>query len=173
MGECSLSTQDLPYGISWGSILSPILLNVYTRVLCRIILRSGARCYQYVDDIHLSLSHLTWTPQWLSFPSARLQSGIAFRWITGSWIQTRQKWWEGEEGVGSGTPIIEEVQLPFLLRFSLGIFLDPLLHLDLQVARDSFHQLHLVRRLPFKFGFLSDIIIHAFITSRLNYCNTL
>lgn len=77
-----------------------------------------------------------------------------------------------------GKPILEQVQPPLDTQVcSLGMFLDPLLHLDLQVVlivRSAFHQHHLLRRLQ---PFLSDsdlaTIIHSFITLRLDYCNAL
>lgn len=51
----------------------------------------------------------------------------------------------------NGIPIIEGVQPPLVsLVRSLGVPLGPLLHLALQVvavARNDFHQLHLMRRL--------------------------
>lgn len=74
---------------------------------------------------------------------------------------------------GTGTPTIDEVK-PLLVTqvHSLGVSLDPLLHLDLQVARSTFHQFYLVRRLQ---HFLSDsdlfIIIQTFITLRTDYCS--
>lgn len=47
-----------------------------------------------------------------------------------------------------GTLIIDRVLLPFDTQVhSFGMLLDPLMHLDIQVARNAFHQLHLVRRL--------------------------
>lgn len=80
--------------------------------------------------------------------------------------------------VGTERSVIDGVLPPLISQvFSLGALLDTVLHLDIQVAavaRSTFHQLHLLRRLqPFLLDSNPATITQTCITSRLDYCNVL
>ncbi|XP_061451815.1 uncharacterized protein LOC133369973 [Rhineura floridana] len=75
-------------------------------------------------------------------------------------------------------PVLDEVTLPLKEQVrSLGVLLDPSLSLEAQVAsvaRSAFYQLRLVAQLrPYLDREHLTSVIHALVTSRLDYCNAL
>ncbi|XP_053138881.1 uncharacterized protein LOC128339283, partial [Hemicordylus capensis] len=53
IGDCCSSKSELRYGVPQGSILSPMLFNIYMKPLGEIIRGFGAGCYQYADDTQI------------------------------------------------------------------------------------------------------------------------
>ncbi|XP_061470050.1 uncharacterized protein LOC133379228 [Rhineura floridana] len=75
-------------------------------------------------------------------------------------------------------PVLDGVTLPLKEQVrSLGVLLDPLLSLEAQVAsvaQNAFYQLRLVAQLrPYLSKEHLASVIHAMVTSRLDYCNAL
>ena len=57
LGEVLLTTWTLYSRVPRGLIISPMLFNIYVKPLGEVIQRFEVPCYQYADDIHLSLIH--------------------------------------------------------------------------------------------------------------------
>ena len=56
LGESVSAPWSLNSGVPQGLIISPILFNIYMRLLRGIIRGCGASCHQYADDTQLYIS---------------------------------------------------------------------------------------------------------------------
>ncbi|XP_061474960.1 small ribosomal subunit protein uS7 isoform X1 [Rhineura floridana] len=72
-------------------------------------------------------------------------------------------------------PVLDGVTLPLKEQVrSLGVLFDPSLSLEAQVARNAFYHLQLVAQLrPYLDSDDLASVVHALVTSRLDYCNAL
>ena len=61
LGEQESAPWSLNCGVPKGSIISPMLFNIYMRLLGEVIRGCGASCHQYADDTQLYISFLPTT----------------------------------------------------------------------------------------------------------------
>ncbi|XP_058048302.1 uncharacterized protein LOC131202851 [Ahaetulla prasina] len=165
-----------------GSVLSPLLFNIYMKPLGEIIHGFGVRCHLYTDETQLYIS----TPNhpseavevmsrcleavWVWMGKNRLQLNPAkteWLWMPASrYNQLRPSLTVG----GKSLAPTEKVR-------NLGVLLDAWLSLEehmTAVARGAFYLVRLIRQLrPFLDRDSLCTVTHALVTSRLDYCNAL
>ncbi|KAF7243701.1 Pleckstrin-likey domain-containing family M member 3 [Varanus komodoensis] len=165
--------------IDHGPILSPMLFNIYMKTLGEVIRRFGLRCHQYADDTQLYHSTpceavtvlnqcLAEVMGWMRANKLNLSSDKMEVLLVG---RLRFQ-------VSDFDLVLHRVALPLKDRVhSLGVLLDPELSVEFQVAvvaRSMFVQLWLIHQLhPYLDKHCLAMVIHALVTSWLDYCNAL
>uniref|UniRef100_R4GD80 Reverse transcriptase domain-containing protein n=1 Tax=Anolis carolinensis TaxID=28377 RepID=R4GD80_ANOCA len=180
LGDSCSSPQPLSCGVSQGSVLSPMLFNIYMKPLGEIIQSCGMRCHLYADDVQLCHS----------FPPATKEAVQVLNWCLATvsdWMRENRLKLNpektevllisrrAEQGMGL-QPVLDGVALPLKTQVpSLGVLLDSSLSLEPQVsvvARGAFVQLRRMCQLcPFLGRSDLAMVVHALVTSRLDYCN--
>ncbi|XP_061490034.1 tRNA-splicing endonuclease subunit Sen15 isoform X1 [Rhineura floridana] len=181
LGDEVSDPWPLNCGVPQGSILSPMLFNIYVKPLGEIIRRFGLRCHQYADDTQLYLSFKSSLERAVETMSKCLESVSG--WMGRNRLKLNPDKTEvllvGDKGgLGDVDLVFDGVKLPLQDQVrSLGVVLDSRLSMEAQisaVSRATWYQLHLIRRLqPYLPVQQLPLVVHALVTSRLDYCNAL
>uniref|UniRef100_A0A8C2GMW7 Reverse transcriptase domain-containing protein n=1 Tax=Cyprinus carpio TaxID=7962 RepID=A0A8C2GMW7_CYPCA len=176
----SSSDKQLSSGVPLGSILGTVLFNLYMLPLGSILSRYGVSFYLYADDtqINLPIMHddkLAFRPILDCLDELKL-------WLASKFLSLN----ESKTEIilfGSNDHSIHDVDLDTPLPYSttsvrnLGVLLDNSLKFDKQicaVVRSCFCYLRVLAKVkPFLSGKNLETVMHAFVTSRLDYCNSL
>uniref|UniRef100_A0A803SXZ5 Reverse transcriptase domain-containing protein n=1 Tax=Anolis carolinensis TaxID=28377 RepID=A0A803SXZ5_ANOCA len=182
LGDACSAPQPLTCGVPQGSILSPMLFNIYMKPLGENIRSFGVRCHLYADDVQRCHSFPPVTKEAVQVLN-RCLAAVSV-WMRANKLKLNPDKTEvllvsrkAEQGIGL-QPVLDGVTLPLKAQVcSLEVILDSLLNLEpqvLAVARGAFAQLKLVRQLCSYLG-KPDLatVVHALVTSRLDYCNAL
>uniref|UniRef100_A0A803TNR7 Reverse transcriptase domain-containing protein n=1 Tax=Anolis carolinensis TaxID=28377 RepID=A0A803TNR7_ANOCA len=181
LGDAYLAPQPLSCAVPQGSILSPMLFNIYMKPMREIIQSFRVRYHLYADDVQLCHSFPSVTKEAVQVLNQCLAA--VSDWMRANKLKLNPDKTEvllvsrkAEQGIGRG--LLEGVALPLKTQVrSLGVLLDSSLSLEPQVsvvARGAFAQLRLVHQLRPYLG-KSDLatVVHALVTSHLDYCNAL
>jgi len=180
---CSSSTSELRCGVPQGSILGPLLFVLYSSPIEEIVSRHGLSSHCYADDIQL---YFFCAPDQMASLTSSFTKCIAELedWMTSNrlklntektefvWIASRRRFRTLQNSklpVNVGNAIIQSSSGSR----NLGIYFDE--HLDMRqhiinVCRQSCFQLRQLRSLPMD---VLKALLHAFVFSRLDYCNSL
>uniref|UniRef100_A0A8D2KSV3 Reverse transcriptase domain-containing protein n=1 Tax=Varanus komodoensis TaxID=61221 RepID=A0A8D2KSV3_VARKO len=180
LGDYVSAPWQLNHGVPQGSILSPLLFNIYMKPLGEVIRRCGLRNHQYADDTHLYLSFSTNPGEAVAVLNRCLAE--VMEWMRANKLKLNPDKTEvllvGGSGFREGgfDLVLNGVTLPLRDKVrSLGVLLDPELSLEAQVtavARSAFLQLINQLRPYLEYDCLATVT-HALVTSHLDFCNTL
>uniref|UniRef100_A0A803T068 Reverse transcriptase domain-containing protein n=1 Tax=Anolis carolinensis TaxID=28377 RepID=A0A803T068_ANOCA len=182
LGDTCSDPWPLTCGVPQGSILSPMLFNIYMKPLGEVIRSFGVRCHLYADDTQL---YYSFPPNSKEAPRILDQClATVLAWMRANKLKLNPDKTEvlqvsrtSDRGIG-WQPVLDRVALPLKAQVrSLGVLLDSALTLEAQVsavAGRAFAQLKLVRQLrPYLEKSDLTMVVHALVTSRLDYCNAL
>ena len=173
------STAPVSYGVPQGSILGPVLFGLYMLPLGNIIRKHNISFHLYADDSQL---YLPLKSKDSLQPLLDCLDDIK-GWMATNFLQLNSN---KTEVMIFGPPKSKHTLVsnldnlePFVKSHArnLGVILDSELCLDKQICaavKNCFYQLRVIAKIkPFLSPKDLEKIIHAFITSRLDYCNSL
>ena len=183
-GDQSVTTVVL-FGVPQGTVLGPLLYVLYTAPLFNVIAQHRFDAHQYADDLQL---YLCVPPAEASVAADRLDACLADveAWLNGSRLRLNpsktQVMWFGSAQQLAKVRLDEVPMLSSQVRVidaarNLGVVVDSQLSMSVQVAavcRGGYYQLRQLR--PLKRCMTAEAmktLTHAFIGSRLDYCNVL
>ncbi len=175
-GEYTSSNAVLSCGVPQGFILAPIIFSLYMLPLGSIIRKYGLSFHCYADDTQIYLP-LKQNSDGLDNLSACLTEVKA--WLSLNFLNFNESKTEIIIFAPSDTPKINLGGLSSAVKQwvkNLGVVFDESLKFDRQinyVMKSCFFQLSLLSKVKTFILFKNfEKVIHAFISSRLDYCNS-
>uniref|UniRef100_A0A3P9KUI2 Reverse transcriptase domain-containing protein n=1 Tax=Oryzias latipes TaxID=8090 RepID=A0A3P9KUI2_ORYLA len=179
MDTRSSGVHEIGCGVPQGSILGPILFNLYMLPLGDVIRRHGVDFHSYADDTQL---YVAVSPDDLEPVNTLLNCILDIKlWMAENFLQLNQ---DKTEVLIIGPEDKREMILPELRTFkssqcvrNLGVLFDSELnftpHIRNIVKIGFYHLKNIARVRPFLSLASTEMLMHAFIFSRLDYCNAL
>lgn len=187
VGNCTSEPLPLLFGVPQGSVLGPVLFNIYSRSLSAVFSASGFSSSGYADDNSgLRVFTSAFQTQALTTSIADCLSNVK-SWMDSHFLKLNESKSEiivfGDEDFkrsvnisGTFTNSGECIRFSQCIKY-LGVFLDRSLYLDTHVNRVVSSCYHHLRGISSIRRFLSQAqaeqLIHAFISSKLDMCNAL
>ncbi len=178
VGQFISSSASLLYGVPQGSILGPLLFNLYMLPLRNIIRKYKIYFHFNADDSQL---YLPLKSRDSMQPLIDCLEDIKC-WMSNNFLQLNNKTEVilfGPSKTRNSVAGNLENLTPYIKSHvkNLGVIFDSELCLEKQISsvvKNSYYQLRIIPRLKSSLYFQDlEIVIHAFITSSLEYCNSL
>jgi Reverse transcriptase (RNA-dependent DNA polymerase) len=180
-GEQSV-TSKLLFGVPQGTVLGPLLFVLYTTPLFSVFAKHRIDAHQYADDLQL---YLCVPPAEASVAADRLGMRLVDveDWLKANRLRLNpsktQVMWTGSAQQLAKVRLHEVPVLSSQIRVvdaarNLGVVVDSQLSMSAQVAavcRGGYYQLWPLKRCMTDEAITTQT--HAFISSRLDYCNAL
>ncbi|XP_074533220.1 uncharacterized protein LOC141796151 [Halichoeres trimaculatus] len=181
LDTCSSRTHEVKCGVPQGSILGPILFNIYMLPLGDVIRRHGIMFHSYADDTQL---YISMSPDDTGPIDALFNCILDIKsWMAENFLQLNQ----GKTEVliidpkAQGEKLFSKLQTLSLTPCNqvknLGVIFDSELnfipHIKSVTKTGFYHLKNIARVRPFLSRANTETLMHAFISSRIDYCNAL
>jgi hypothetical protein len=186
ISDTSSDEKALSCGVPQGSVLGPLLFTTYTQPL-QVIL-ADIDGHFYADDSQLYLAFQPRDPSSRDMAAITLQEcyTLVKSWMSSHFLKLND---DKTEVLVITTPSLSNQVRPFALQLgestiearpqvrNLGVTYDSTMKLEVHVknvCRSAYHQLHSIYRIRrYLTQEATKSVVHAYITSRLDYCNSL
>ncbi|CAJ1051395.1 uncharacterized protein LOC117829052%2C partial [Xyrichtys novacula] len=180
LGDTKSSSAPLPYGVPQGSILGPLLFSLYLLPLGSILRKHGISFHCYADDsqIYVPLNKknaFSLTPLLACLEDIKAWMALNFL----NFNKKTEVMVFGPSGPCETPPVDLGILADYLKPTvsNLGFKMNSDFKFDRQISsvvKSSFYHIRqLAKAKPFLSRKHFETVIHAFVTSRLDYCNAL